>query len=342
LRDVSRRWLIAGGIVAGLLFLLVIGLAVVYPRVGAWMIRKQLEERVAARFGRKMSIGSIDVALGHAVLRDFELRGPLDGEMPLVHVDRIDLDFDTWSSFVGTAKLGPAKLDGVIVTLRRGADGRDNLRDVFEHVHKAGVGEAHHGARPTQITVTRARLLADDQMSGATAVVNDGDAVWTPDGIVAHARGVMATTVNAPKATLATLEVRKLAGAPPEIAVDGGELQLWTKMALSGIGGKIVADPDHRGQYTIDLAGGYGGVPGKLWTAKGALDPGAETASIDLSADKFQLDRLAPILEHTPVVDYHTSAIDTHVHIDATAKGATFDGAFHLSGMNFGDPRIAE
>ncbi|HEY1549114.1 MAG TPA: biosynthetic peptidoglycan transglycosylase, partial [Kofleriaceae bacterium] len=85
-----------------------------------------------------------------------------------------------------------------------------------------------------------------------------------------------------------------------------------------------------------------GGVPGQLWTAKGTLDPNDGTAAIDLEAAKFQLDRLAPILEHSAVVDYQTTSIDTKFHVDVDKTGAKAEGNFHLRGLNVGHPYIAD
>src|SRR5207344_2055647 len=100
---------------------------------------------------------------------------------------------------------GAARLDGVLVTLRRDADGQDNVHDVVERLHRndAGGGGGGFGLRPTSITVTHAKLLANDELTGATGLVADADAQWTPDRLVAHARGVTATTLNAPRASAA-------------------------------------------------------------------------------------------------------------------------------------------
>src|SRR5437868_5190889 len=114
----SRRWLIVGGIGLGALLLVTILLGIVYPRVGAWMIRSRVGAKIAARTGRTVTFGSIDVHLGHATLRGVELRGPHDGAMPLVHIDRIDVDFDTGRSLVGSLVLGDAWIDGVVVNIR--------------------------------------------------------------------------------------------------------------------------------------------------------------------------------------------------------------------------------
>ena len=338
-----RRWpWVVGGSVVAVFVLVVIALAVIYPKVAAHMVRGRAE-RLAQKLGRTIDIGAIDVSLGHLAIRDISIRGPLDGDLPLVHVDRVDVDFATWASFVGRIELGEAKVDGVIAALRRGPDGRDNVQDALEH-YRAGAkeGGTGHGARPTRLTITHARLIANDEQSGATALVGDGDATWTPELLVAHGRSISATTTGAPKAMLATVEVRRKTGESPEVKLDGGELELWPRMALSGIAGTIVADPKTDGQYTLAVAGGYGGVPGQLWTARGGLDPKAGSAHVDLEAAKFQLDRLAPILAQSAIVDYQATSIDTKLHVDVDKAGAQFAGGFHLTGLNVGHPYIAD
>src|SRR5690349_13285436 len=101
-----RRWLIAGAVSLGVVVGALLALFVVYPKVGAGMIGSRAGARLAARIGREVRFGPIQVRLGHAVLRDVELRGPLDGDTPLVHIDRIDVDFDAWRSLIGKAELG--------------------------------------------------------------------------------------------------------------------------------------------------------------------------------------------------------------------------------------------
>src|SRR4051794_19189401 len=177
---VSRRWLVAGGIVLGGLLLVLIGLGVIYPRVGAYMIRKKVSGRLAAKLGRDIKLGDIDVSLGHAVLRDVDIVGPRDGAgTPLVHIDRVDVDFDAWSSLTGTIKLGDAKVANVMISLRRDTEGRDNVRDVIDSLRaeKAGKGDGAKSSslgsmRPKKITVTGIRMLADDAITGTTALVD--------------------------------------------------------------------------------------------------------------------------------------------------------------------------
>src|SRR5262245_25425932 len=110
----SRRWLIAGAVSLGAVLIATIGLVVVYPKVGASMIRSKLSGKLASRLGREVRVGAIDVAIGHAVMRNVEIRGPLDGDTPLVHVDQIDVDFAGWRSLFGVVELGAARVDGLL------------------------------------------------------------------------------------------------------------------------------------------------------------------------------------------------------------------------------------
>ncbi|HSD89380.1 MAG TPA: transglycosylase domain-containing protein [Kofleriaceae bacterium] len=345
---IGRRTLVAGSIVLGSLLLIALALGVIYPRVGAYMIRQKVGSKLGAKIGRDIKFGSIDVSLGHAVLRDVNVRGPLDGDTPLVHVDRIDVDFDTWSSLVGSIKIGDAKISNIMFTVRRDAFGRDNVKDVIDRLRgdgaKTGAKKSSSltSMRPKKITVTGVRMLADDAMTGTTALIDGGDATWTPELLVAHIQGASATTPHAPKADIKSIEVRKATGAPPLVTVGGGELSLWQGMSLSGIGGTVVADKDKPGAYILDFAGGYGGVPGTLWTAKGGFNTREETASVDLVAAKFQLDRLAPILASSAVVDYQATSVDAQLHVSVDRDAAQFSGDMNLSGLNVGHPMIAE
>jgi hypothetical protein len=341
----SRGWWIASSVVVGLSLLIAIALLVVYPRLGAKMIREKLGARIEKKLGREVRFGAIEVSLGHATLRDVEVRGANDGMTPLVHIDKIEIEFDTASSLIGRMELGDAKIDGMLVTLRRGADGKDNITDVIERLRadrakKKAAGRAQ--TLPTSITVTHAKLFADDAVTGTTFIIGDGDATWKPGDLVAQGRNVSATTTAAPRASATKVDVRKISGAPPTISLEGGELSIWPKLALSGITGSVIADHERPDHFVINFVGGYGGVPGNLWTAKGGLNTAALTATIDLEAAKFQLDRLAPILEKTPVVDYHGTSVDTKLHLELERDGGKFSGEFHLSGLNVGHPMIAD
>ena len=108
----SRRWWIASSAVLGLAILIIVGLLVVYPRLGAKMVREKLASKLGSKLGRDVRMGKIEVSLGHAVIHDVEVRGPNDGMTPLVHIQTVTIDFATLPSLIGRMELGPATLDG--------------------------------------------------------------------------------------------------------------------------------------------------------------------------------------------------------------------------------------
>ncbi|MGE0869359.1 MAG: transglycosylase domain-containing protein [Kofleriaceae bacterium] len=344
---IRRGWLIGGGIAAGVTAIVLLGLFVLYPRVGASKIRAKVTEKVRAKLGRDAGIRDIEVELGHAVIHDLVIVGPLDGDRPLVHVSRIDIPFDAWGSLLGSIKVGAVTVDGVNVSIRRTADGLDNVSDIVARLRgkdDAATAQAgsSSGLRPTAVAVDKIQVHAIDERTGAKLDIASGNAAWAPGEVTARALGASVTTRQGPRATAATLMVSKVSGQPPHVTVEGGEMAVTPRLALSGIGGEITANPNRAGEYVIDLAGGYGGVPGKLWTAKGGLDPSASTASLDLVAAKFQLDRLSQILEHSPLVNYANTSVDTKLHIDVDRNGGKFLGDFHVRGLNVGHPMIAD
>src|SRR5262249_41850288 len=157
-----------------------------------WMIRSKVGGKLEHKLGREVQFGSIEVSLGHAVMRDVEVRGPVDGDTPLVHIDRIDAEFDPWRSLIGSVRVGAAKGDGVVVAIGRGPDGRDNVNDVLERLRSestSGGGSAgsSDGYTPTSIDVAHIKLLANDDVTGGTALIADGEAHWQPGELVAEA-----------------------------------------------------------------------------------------------------------------------------------------------------------
>jgi hypothetical protein len=342
-----RRWpWVVGGIAVTLIVAVFVGLYAVYPWLGAKMVRAKIGEKLGTKLGRQVSMGAVKVTFGHAVIEDLEIRGPKDGAAPLVHVRRIDVDFDTKASFVGKAQLGAARLDGVDVVVHRDADGGDNVRDMIDKLREGrsntGAGGGENSLRPTNVAIDHIHFKGDDAVTGANAYVGTGHATWKPGELVATMESLSVTTTGSPKAKAAELKITKRDHEPPLINVKGGELEVFPKLALSGIDGSISANPQVVGEYTIDLAGSYGGVPDKLWTAKGAVSPKERTGTLDLVAAKFQLDRLAPLLEDSPVVDYAGTSVDTSLHVSLAGTMLTFAGDLTLRGLNVGHPMIAD
>jgi hypothetical protein len=332
---------------AGALVLLWLALVVVYPAVGAWMVRSRAAPKVAQRLGREVRIGSVDVGLGHAVLRDVTVRGPADGPAPLVRVDRVEVDFGTWSSLVGKVDLERAVLDGVTVAARRDAAGADNFRDLADRLGVTSSSEAGSsggggglGMRPRRAEVRRVKATYIDEGAGIRVEITDGDASVGDGAPRGALRGIQVTTTAGPSAGAEALMLSR-GDAGRAVEVRGGWLAPWKGLSLTGIAG-TVGEEGEPGKLQVDLHGGYGGVDEVLWTAKGWIMPAASTASIDLEAAKFSLDRLRPILEDSPVVHYDRTTVDARLRVDVAHRAARFSGGFHLHDLTIGHPMLAE
>jgi hypothetical protein len=345
---VRRRALIISGVALGTLSLLAaIGWWVVYPRAGKWQVESKVIPKLEAKLGRDVEVGKIDVDHGHAVLRDVEVHGELDGDEPLVTIDRVDIDFGTWASLMGRAEVGAVTLDGVHVRPRRDADGRDNFRDILTRLglgDGAATGaETHTGfgsMKPTKISLVHGEVKYVDEAGKVTAAIESFEAEWLRGGrAVLKATGARADTSFGPAAAATSLIAIDDPIQGRELQVAGGSVTLWPKLSLTGIEGAIAPAAD--GKFSIDLAGGYGGVEGRLWTAAGVIDP-AGSAVIDLDAERFTLDRLRPIIERSAMLDYERATVDARLHIEASARAASFSGGFHLRDFTISHPMLAE
>ena len=347
----SRRALtIAGASVGALVLLGVLGFYVVYPWAGRWMIEEKVVPRLEAKLGRDVSIGAIEIDHGHAVLRDVRVRGPADGDEPLVRIERIDVEFDFWASVGGDAEVGHVRLDGVIVRPRRDADGVDNFRDVLVRL---GVDEAADAAaggggggglgrmKPRSIEIARGDVRFVDDAGGVTLAVEGFDGTWRRGAAaIVRARGATAATTFGPQASAREVIAIDDPAAGRQLEVHGGAVSLWPGMSLTGIGGTIAPAADAR--FEVRFEGGYGGVDRTLWTASGWIDPAGGRAAIDLDAERFTLDRLRPILERSPVLDYEKASVDARLHVEVSGDGASFAGGFHLRDFTVAHPYIAE
>jgi hypothetical protein len=166
----KRRLIIAGAAVIAACLLVVIALTVVYPRVGAWYVRSKVVPRLETKLGRKVAIGGIDISLGHAVLRDITVRGAGDTDAPLVRLDRVDVTFDTWRSFLASAKIDRIDVRGGAVSVRRAEDGTSNIDDLKERLAGSRGGDASGTRRGGSMSSLRPRLAT---ASGLTFVLDD-------------------------------------------------------------------------------------------------------------------------------------------------------------------------
>ena len=343
----GRRWIVLGAIVGGLLAMLAIGLWVVYPRVGEWYIRSRVLPKLEQKLGVKLKAGSVDVRLGHATVRGIEVVSPADGTTPLGHLDRVEISFATWPSFVAKARVAEVGIHGGRLHIHRNLDGTTNLDllrkrfggpggDTAEHVG-AGLGSL----RPQRITVDGIAVTGDDALGELR-----GGAADVSVRVVGHDREMVIVkpvieTVLGPRAGAVKVTVHQQDGKR-DVVIVGGEATPWTGMALTGITGTL-ADGDQPGRLQVALEGGYGGVEAGLWTAHGWVDPDAGRGQVALVAEQFSLDRLRPLIErHGRLLDYQKTTVDAALTLTLDGAVAQFVGDFHLRDLTVAHPMLAE
>ncbi len=343
------RWLKLGGAIAlGLAVALAAGFYLFYPDIAAWAIRSKVLNRVEKRLDRQVRAGQISVTRdGRAVLRDVVVRGPDDGEAPLVRIGRVTIYYGFWAALRGDLQVDRVVLEDVHGAAQRNPDGTSNFGDLLKRFSgKGGAGGGvRRGLRPRHLELLRGSAELHDRRTGLDVSVGGISLTAEAGGQATMTLGqIAAATDLGPRANLDQVVMTADVNALRDTAsfdIGGGKVSLWPKMSLTGIGG-TVGKGDRPGQLTIDLTGGYGGVEGKLWTAEGWVDPWQRLGSLQISADRFTFNRIAPVLADSMVVDYDKTSIDVHVGIDLTPSGAEIDGNVALSGLNLYHPMLAE
>lgn len=344
-----RAVLIAGVSIAGLITaaLILYGL---YPRIGAWAIRKKVIARLEKKLDRDVSVGDIQVTRGgKAVLKDVIIKGPRDGNEPLAHIARVIINYDFWASVHGAVRVSKVRVEGLrAVAVRNGPD-NDNFSDIVRRFRKRPGKRKRRisgGLRPEVVVLAGGSFRYDDATSGVSlageklAAVAKRGGVFRAEAANLRGRNELGQTGGVDKVVL-TADLHHLIDSA-QIELAGGRVRLWRGMSLTGIAG-TVAKGAAPGRLVVDLAGGYGGARGQLWDAKGWVDPRKASGSLALRADRFTFDRIKSVMARTPVVvDYADTSVNVAVNIDVSRAGLTFRGDMSLGGLNIYHPKLAD
>ena len=349
-RRISRKWLLIGGITVGFLSLLLVFLFVIYGRIGAYMIRSKVVPKLEKKLGRTVEIGDVEVRHGLAVLENVVIKGPKDKGEPLCRIDRIEAEVGFWASLVGDVELGDVRIQGVKVAAARDREG-DNFSDIIDRLRGKG-GEKGAGGggssrlRPESLHLENMSVQLRDASHGVTVVGAGISATAGADGGLALTIGDLALMTDfGPYANaegmVITANMKDLVHSAA-VVVGGGEVFLWKGMTLTGVSGAVSQTAGQPGRLVVHLTGGYGGAQGTLWRADGWVDPVAEKGTLDIVADRFTFDRIAPVLEKSMVRDFEKTSIDVAVKIALEGARVTFGGSLNLVGLNVFHPLLAE
>jgi hypothetical protein len=341
-----RAWRIVAAVVGGLVLVFAIAFFLFFGHIAAWAVKRQVIPKVENRLGRDIQARKIRVGYGTISVEGITVRGQSDPELrSLATVERVSTTFDFWPALKGDLRLGEIKVEKPHVALVRTADGKDNWSDILERLKKREPAAAT-GKKPlfTGISIVGMSLDVEDAQSGVRFAAREVGAGMTPGGpIWARMQNITAETVFGPHASASAVQLEADASdlqGTAKLVVEGGEASLWRGMSLTGIHGTV--EPAGS-RASIHFEGGYGGVSEKLWEADGWLDPRTRDAELSLTAARFTLDRLAPILAGTPVQDPGEASVETTLEM-ALREGETllFRGHVKLAGLTLADPLLAE
>ncbi len=320
-----------------------------YGSIGASVIERKVVPRLEGALGRKVKIGDIDVSRGHAVLSNVVVSGPADGEAPLAKVARVDVDFGFWASLRGQAEVKNAVVSGLEISLLRRSDGSNNFEDILtlRERRKQPSDGGGKGLDLSKIKFAGGRIKAHDDIRGVTLLAYDVNVAFDADRNVSIDTGELAAlTQLGPHAKFANARITFALKNPRQTGLfeaSGGEATLWSGMNLTGITGSARVMPGSAGRFAIDLSGGYGDVAQKLFHVKGWVDPVLQICDLELNADRFTFDKLAPVLKENPhVIDYEKTSLNTKVHLVLEPTQGALSGNLEISGLNLFHEKVAK
>jgi hypothetical protein len=343
-RGKYRSWILLGLAVVTAAAAVAVFLGVVYPRVGAWYVRSRVIPRLERKLGRSVQVAEVEVGLGHVQLRGIRVYGgPLPGN--LAAVQRVEVDFDWKASLLGSLELGDVRVHHAQLWLHRDRAGVDNVRDVIDRVSAgrdtaAGVAPGS-GVRPRRVQVLGIGIFFRDERQGLVVTAGLGRAEIAADRSAYLQLSSLAWSTGLGIKGQGSVRIEKKANQPPTAQLIGGVVELWPRLALTGIAATLTPG-EEAGSFRLDMAGGYGGVEGTLWTAKGWVVPATQSAEIALAAEQFSLQRLEPILQGSSVVNYQDTTVDAELSLHLDPEVLTFAGGFHVRDLTVGHPLLAE
>lgn len=224
-----------------------------FPKIGAWVIRTRVLPKVEARLDRQVAVREIKVGYGSVTLRGLTIRGVTDPPTaPLCAVSRVDVTFDFWRALTGDLRLGTLVVEEPRFEVRRDAAGHDNVSDLVERLRgerkdTRGEGGGRRTPLPPVVRVERGWLAIDDEQHGVKGGIDgiDAEVQLQPRGaaraVLTGAYGehklgprVAAQTLTA---TAELADVRRTLA----ISVENGSAALWKNMSLTGITGRVAA-----------------------------------------------------------------------------------------------------
>lgn len=302
-----------------------LGLVVLaFPDVGGSLARGPALRRASERLGRAVTADGSRLGLGRLTLTGVRAEG-------LFTAGRLEVELALWPLLGGRLQVERVRLSDVDIDLQR--------------------RERRPGAtseRLPHVVIERGHAHLVDEARGLEVTVGRFDADLPPDApgsATLEELGVQTTL--GPSAGAKKLELAFPAGprSIPSATVEGGRATVWRGLELTGIAGAV--RPSQGSTLAVALRGGYLGSPGELWHATGEVEPHARTAAIDLSASRFTLDRISPVVKEGLLVNPQLASVDAELRLRAepAAPGGlviSFDGKLDVAGLTVFHESLAD
>jgi len=344
-----KRWIIAGVVVL-LLGGLVAAAAIIAPRLGVRLVRSRVIPALEKRFGRKIQVARIRGGLNRMVLEDVKVRGPLDCPgKALMHAERITVTYAFWPLLRGKLALRSLTVERPRFCLRRLADGTDNVTDLLRKLARRRLTRRIR-LKLTQVELKRGALVAWDDRRHIRLRAPVLTARLVPGGVstvtleqiwlrVPRLSPLQAQTLSVHFRT----KLGKFVGTP-RVTFRGARLRLHDRLVLTDMGGTVSTD---KTWIMAQLHGGYGDVEQTLWKASGRArlkhlwKPRLATAELKLNAERFSLDKLAPILPAKLIPNPARARLSANLDLKLRQGKLTFSGRAALSGLTVRDPYLS-
>ena len=324
------------------------------PRLGRWYLLRRLIPAFQTRTGCSVAMGNLYLGWQRAEVGAASLSCPGDAAVaPLARVESAGVRFKASALLEGKLQLELGLVRGLKLHVHRGKQAKANLQQLLGRLRgKGGAGGGTSAASRITlgpIKITSGELIVNDDKerfrltaAGLTGQVQRGGASML------DLERVLLSAARLPHDI--TLKAARLDHNPaspsewPSLRLSGGRLRLLPRLELSAVRGTIVPRENKGGgtpRLSLDLTGSYGGAEAQLWSASGWLDPARLDGKLELTAKRFNLERVGSLLRRSPVIHPKKAEVDGKLQMTLKEGLLAFDGGFQLKGLDLFHPGLA-
>lgn len=376
-RKNRRKVYIIAAVSVGLVILgLILAGVYGYPAVVRWAVRNRIK-KMGDAWNREVEVDKIEVGWGWVrlhgiVLRDDPSRGSpnenkvnranQEGDIggrygsgcPLLEVTSTMITFEPFSLLLGKPKFSKVIISGPKFCFQKERDGQSNFEDIVKRLID---GERpRRRTRLDTIEVRKGSLEYRDLKRGLSFKADSLDSIFVPgEPVSLNLKGVTFRKNNGPsglaEGLVLSFDLTKQGPHRfhPRVEIKEGRFSVHhttkgPKLFLTKING-VVSPRDGRSGISLELTGAYKGASRELWRASGWVDPDNRELDINLSAEKFTLDKLSSWLKSSwgrAVVNPENAVLSGGIRFNLRAGVVRFEGSVDVNGLNIKHRKLAK